>query len=175
MADLDYTKILNSPTAFEDTQTLINSGIDINTKDKHNRSLLVKAGFWNRYDIVKLLINHGADLSVTYEEDGSLLIYAIEMRWFDIVDIYLNNPETLKLVINARNYLGQSPISQLLFMYVEDDPLDIIYLEALIQYADLSLKYVPCTLLQLGLSHLNFKVRRLFRDYEALSLIKGAD
>jgi hypothetical protein len=157
MADLVYTAILNSPTAFEDTQTLINSGIDINTKDKHNRSLLVLAGFWARYDIVKLLI------------------FAIKKRWFDIIDLYLNKPETLKLVINARNCRSQSPISQLLFMYEEEPEVDTIYLETMMQYADLSLKYGSCTLLQLGQSNLNFKVRRLFRDYEDLSFIKGAE
>jgi ankyrin repeat protein len=165
MVDID----INSPTAFEDIRAYDS------IFDNNNKLLLVQAAFYGKYDIVKLLISKGFDLSVFCESIGSLLSYAIQKRWFDVIDVYLNNPEALKCVINVGGYLGEYPILELLFMHEDDDTLDIRYLSSMMQYADLSITYSGNTLLHLGLNHINPKVQQLFRDYEDLSLIKGAD
>lgn len=58
-------------------ETLIARGADINAKDAHGQTALMRASHQGRVDLVRLLANHGADLNVTAKYDLSALMLAV--------------------------------------------------------------------------------------------------
>ena len=47
----------------EEVARLLNSGADVNAKDKDGDTALMGASFWGHLDVVKLLLENGADIS----------------------------------------------------------------------------------------------------------------
>jgi ankyrin repeat protein len=170
-----YLDIITGPDPIAKIQALLDSGYDINTKNKYDTTLLIMAGVFGNYNIVKMLISNGADLSICDAYDRTLLRYAIMHNWKSIFEIYLDkHPLMIKQFMNHRVY-GMNFIDLSLVAHNTDFQADTFILETLIQYADLTAKIEDLTLLETGLNHINPKVRALFNDYNNLSFVKGSE
>jgi ankyrin repeat protein len=58
-------------------ETLIAGGADINAKDAHGQTALMRASHKGRVNLVRLLTNHGADLNATAKYNLSALMLAV--------------------------------------------------------------------------------------------------
>jgi ankyrin repeat protein len=55
---------------------LIDSGADVNAKDKHGRTALMEAAYWGYVDAVNMLIEAGADIDAKSDLEMTALDFA---------------------------------------------------------------------------------------------------
>lgn len=69
----------------------LGNGADVNTTDKHKRSLLLIATHDNNIEMAKLLVKHGADVNQQDEIDDSPFLFAGASGYADLVKLFLAN------------------------------------------------------------------------------------
>jgi ankyrin repeat protein len=93
----------------EAVKQFLDSGTDVNAKDKTGGTPLDEASGWGRKDIVELLIAKGADVNAKFEDDGSTPLHLAAWK---------GHFETAELLIAADAYLNAK-------MEDGDTPLDL--------------------------------------------------
>ena len=63
------------------------AGTDVNTKDKHGRTPLLMAAWWDHKEIAKLLIGAGADVNAIADGDVTPLDLSIKLNLTEINDL----------------------------------------------------------------------------------------
>merc|ERR1719192_3326066 len=88
-------------------KTLIEKGVDINTKDDYGYTSLSYAALKGHSEVVDLLIEYGADMNVTIHGD-SLVVYATKNGYDDLVDHLINNGANYRCT-KSRNSTEKTP------------------------------------------------------------------
>ena len=73
--------------ALEAVKQYITAGTDVNTKDKHGRTPLLMAAWWDHKEIAKLLIGAGADVNAIADGDVTPLDLSIKLNLTEINDL----------------------------------------------------------------------------------------
>jgi ankyrin repeat protein len=74
----------------ETIELLLESGINVNNKDTHNRIPLLHAINKNSLDLVKLLIKYGANINHKNNENYTPICYAISNNYFEIIKLLVD-------------------------------------------------------------------------------------
>jgi len=90
---------------------LIDSGADVNVKNKYGKTSLTIASYKGFTEIVKLLLESGADPNTQDKEENSSLIYASYKGFTEIVKILLESGAD----INYKDYLGDTSFTIALY------------------------------------------------------------
>lgn len=93
---------------------------DINMRDSSNRTPLIIAAYYNRYEVAKFLINNGANLDNRDSSSSTALLYAAYMGFSDIAKLLIDGGAN----IDAVDFEGNTA----LHFAIEGGHIDIIEL-----------------------------------------------
>ncbi len=91
----------------EAVKQFLDSGTDVNAKDKTGGTPLDEAAGWGRKDIVELLIAKGADVNAKFDEDGSTPLHLAAWKGhFDAAELLI----AADADVNAKMDDGDTPL-----------------------------------------------------------------
>jgi ankyrin repeat protein len=91
----------------EAVKQFLDSGTDVNAKDKTGGTPLDEAAGWGRKDIVELLIAKGADVNAKFEDDGSTPLHLAAWKGhFETAELLIAKGAD----VNAKNQSGKTPL-----------------------------------------------------------------
>ena len=91
----------------EAVKQFLDSGTDVNAKDKTGGTPLDEAAGWGRKEIVELLIAKGADVNAKFEDDGSTPLHLSAWKGhFETAELLI----TADADVNAKMEDGDTPL-----------------------------------------------------------------
>ncbi len=87
--ELDFLRAVKNGNVYK-ARTLINKGVDVNTKTDKGVSDLMIAAYWNNIEIVKLLIDRGANVNKKDNYGETALMCATRRVNTEIVELLKN-------------------------------------------------------------------------------------
>lgn len=75
-------------------RSMLDSGLDVNSRDKYGRTPLIFAAYYQNKDMVKLLLDSGADINAKNNEVGFMI-----PRGYGVLDLARDDSEIMKTLI----------------------------------------------------------------------------
>ena len=121
-----FKYILNND--IKSVKNYINSGYDLNIRNKYSNTALIVAVFYNRIKIIELLLNAGADINKQDNNGNTALIKAVYHNKIKIVKLLLNagadidkqNIVGITALILAASYNNRAIVEILLDYYADE-------------------------------------------------------
>ena len=115
--DTLLSDLISSETNIIKIKSLIDQGIDVNSKNRFQMSPLEVASKSGNMEIIKLLISHGARINEKMANDRTALMYALsDGNNYELVEYLLQNGAEV-------NVKDKSGVPAIFYLYLSDQPI----------------------------------------------------